>query len=75
MRPSPTSHGPALDAYELLIAFCPAAKLDAVEQTQVMLARTEARSGGPSARSVRLRLAMPLPPGIGCCGSAPTPTG
>ena len=57
------SHGPALDADELLIAFCPTAKLDAVEQTQVMLARTEARSGGEAARSVRLRLTMPLPAG------------
>jgi hypothetical protein len=55
-------HGPALDADELLIAFCPAARLAAVEQTQVVLARTEARSGGPAGRSVRLRLGLPLPP-------------
>ncbi len=55
-------HGPALDADELLIAFCPTARLAAVEQTQVVLARTEARSGGPAGRSVRLRLGLPLPP-------------
>jgi hypothetical protein len=55
-------HGPALDADELLIAFCPSARLAAVEQTQVVLARMEARSGGPPGRSVRLRLTLPLPP-------------
>jgi hypothetical protein len=55
-------HAPALDADELLIAFCPPARLPAVEQTQVVLARTEARSGGPTGRSVRLRLTLPLPP-------------
>jgi hypothetical protein len=55
-------HAPALDADELLIAFCPAGRLAAVEQTQVVLARAEARSGAPPGRSVRLRLGLPLPP-------------
>lgn len=61
------NHSVALDASELLLAFCPAAKLPATEQTMVMLARTEARSvsspGGSPGRSVRLRLSLPLPAG------------
>jgi hypothetical protein len=57
------NQGAALDAGELLLAFCPAARLVAMEQTQVMLARSEARSGGAAARSVRLRLRLPLPAG------------
>src|SRR5687768_9129724 len=58
---SQRAHGPALDAAELLLAFCPAARVNALETTQVILARNEARSGGPSARTVHLRLALPLP--------------
>jgi hypothetical protein len=57
------NQGAALDASELLLAYCPQARLVAMEQTQVMLARTEAKSGGAAARSVRLRLALPLPAG------------
>jgi hypothetical protein len=58
------NHAVALEAGELLLAFCPAAKQAALEQTMVMLARTEARSGTTSpGRSVRLRLRLPLPPG------------
>jgi hypothetical protein len=57
------NHAVALEASELLLAFCPTAQLAAVEQTMVMLARTEARSGGPPGRSVRMRLHLPLPPG------------
>jgi hypothetical protein len=53
----------ALDASELLLAYCPEARLVAMEQTQVMIARTEAKSGGEATRSVRLRLGLPLPGG------------
>jgi hypothetical protein len=57
------NHAAALEASELTLAFCPANKLAAVEQTMVMLARTEARSGGSPGRSVRMRLQLPLPAG------------
>jgi hypothetical protein len=57
------NHGPALEAAELVIAFCPSSQREAVETTLVLLNRREAVAGGATARSVRVRLALPLPPG------------
>lgn len=53
-----------LDAGELVFSFCPAAdKLTAIEKTQVIVSRPEAKDVGLANRSVRLRLGLPLPPG------------
>jgi hypothetical protein len=57
------NHGGALEASELVMAFCPASQLDAVENTMVLLNRPEALSATSLTRSARVRLALPLPPG------------
>ncbi len=57
------NHGPALEAAELVIAFCPNSQREAVENTLVLLNRREALPGGATARAVRVRLSLPLPPG------------
>ena len=56
-------HGAALAAAELVLAFCPNGQREAVENTLVLMNRREANPGSSPARSVRVRLALPLPPG------------
>jgi hypothetical protein len=57
------NHAGVLEATELLMAFCPSARLAAIEKTLVLLARPEALSTNVPGRSVRVRLALPLPAG------------
>jgi hypothetical protein len=57
------NHAGALDASELVMAFCPSSQLDAIENTMVIVNRTEAVPARSPTRSVRVRLALPLPPG------------
>lgn len=58
------NHAAALDAAELVMAFCPNGQREAVENTLVLLNRREAlATPSAAARSVRVRLALPLPPG------------
>ena len=54
-------HGAALDAAELVMSLCPAEKLVAVENTMVILADSQATAATSPSRSVRLRVAQPLP--------------
>jgi hypothetical protein len=58
------NHAAALEAAELVMVFCPTGLREAVENTLVLLNRREAMANpAAAARSVRVRLALPLPPG------------
>ncbi len=57
------NHEGALEASELVMTYCPNGQLEALENTMVVLNRPEAQAAQSAARSVRLRLALPLPPG------------
>jgi hypothetical protein len=57
------NHAGALEVAELLMAFCPNGSLTAIEKTLVILARPEALASKSAGRSVRVRLALPLPSG------------